>query len=200
MTTPESDSFDRAIAAMESANSRDPRTATLDGCEGPRELLFARRVCEWVRRLEPNASVPLLLAARGHTLERWLVPRSKYAMDRTGYHQWRDACARHHADAARRILRETGHDDDTVRKVIDLTLKASGPADRDAQVLEDADCLAFLEMKLADYLDEWEPDKAVRILRRTLRKMSPQAREIAAALPLDARARPWLEQAMGGGG
>ena len=188
--------FERAIAAMDAANARDPQTAFFRGREGPRELVFAQSVYEWVRRLEPAASETLLLAARGHTLERWSVPRSTYPMDRAGYHAWRNACAEHHAKVARRILQELHFDDESIRKVAELTLKKNLPGDPEAQTLEDADCLAFLEMKLADYVDAWEPDKAVRILKRTLRKMSPKAREIAGTLELDPGAKQLLEQAM----
>ena len=109
MQSPIDERFDRAIAAMDAANARDPKTASLHDREGPRELIFAQCVYDWVQRLAPGPSKSLLLAARGHTLERWHVPREGYPMDRTGYHAWRDACARHHATAATRILREHGY-------------------------------------------------------------------------------------------
>jgi len=196
MCASDSGELERAIGAMDAVNARDPQTASFRGREGPRELIFAQCVYEWVRRLDPAASETLQLAARGHTLERWVVPRSEYPMDRAGYHAWRDACAEHHANVAGRILKEQHFDDESIHKVAALTLKKNLPGDPEAQTLEDADCLAFLEMKLADYVDEWEPDKAVRILKRTLRKMSPKAREIANTLELDPRARRLLEQAL----
>lgn len=185
-----------ALAALDSANSRDPRLVVFRNRSGPRELIFSELVDQWVQRLDPFASETLRLAARGHTLERWHVPRSDFPMDRIGYRAWREACAQHHAKVARRILTEQGYDVATIQRVVDLTLKSSGAGDSEAQTLEDADCLAFLEMKLADYVDEWEPAKAARILRKTLNKMSPTAREIAKSLNLDSRARDLLNQAM----
>jgi hypothetical protein len=67
------------------------------------------------------------------------------------------------------------------------------PRDPDAQLLEDADCLAFLELKLADYLDQWDEAKVARILHGTWAKMSEPARALARTLPLDPRVRQLLE-------
>lgn len=174
----------------------DPQSAKWNDRHAPRELLFAQCVSEWVRKLDADPSEPLLLAARSHTLCRWEVPRSTYEMNKPGYRKWRDACAAHHAQAAEKLLTNHGYDESIVTSVLDLILKKNWPADAQAQTLEDADCLAFLEMKLANYVDEWEADKAVNILRKTLRKMTLKARELAATIALDPRAAELLQKAL----
>lgn len=116
-------------------------------------------------------------------------------MNKQGYRQWRAACAAHHAQVAEKIVRDQNYDEATVSQVLDLILKKNWPADQDARTLEDADCLAFLEMKLAAYVDEWETDKAINILRKTLRKMTHQARDLAVTIDLDPRAAALLRQA-----
>ncbi len=189
--------LESAIAAMDAVNAMDPQSAHWDDREGPRELLFTRCVYQWVSQLDRDPSETLLLAARAHTLSRWEVPRSAYPMNTPGYHEWRDACAAHHAKVAATILREQGYDHPIVDQVVALILKKNWPSDPQARTLEDADCLAFLEMKLVSYVDEWEADKAIKILRRTLRKMTPQARELAASIDLDPRAADLLRKAMG---
>ena len=117
-------------------------------------------------------------------------------MNRQGYHEWRDACAAYHAQFAEKMLREQGYEDATVNQVLALTLKKNWPADPEARTLEDADCLAFLEMKLASYVDEWDADKAVNILRRALRKMTPKARELATSIELDPRTAELVQRAL----
>ncbi len=117
-------------------------------------------------------------------------------MNRQGYHQWRDACAAHHAQVAEKMLREQGYEDATVNQVLALILKSNWPTGPQSRTLEDADCLAFLEMKLASYVDEWEVEKAINILRRTLRKMTSQARELANSIELDPRAAELLQRAL----
>ena len=63
---------------IDAANRDDPRTELVDGKPQSRELLFAQRVYEWVRKLVDHPSEELLLAARAHTLRRWLIPRDRY--------------------------------------------------------------------------------------------------------------------------
>lgn len=185
-----------ALRRIDDANRLDPRTDVVDGAPYPRELRFAERVYEWVEKLEQHPSEPLLLAARSHTLRRWEIPRENYPMDNPGYHAWRDALAVFHADAAASILRSVGYPDETIHQVRTLITRELWPQNNDACTLEDADCLAFLELKLETYLDQWGEQKTVRILRQTLRKMSPAARKMAVRVDLSSTARHALDQAM----
>ena len=82
-----------AIKRIDSANKEDPRTELVDDRPESRELLFAQRVYEWVRRLVDDPSEELLLAARAHTLRRWLIPREGYAKTTMGYHLRRSRSA-----------------------------------------------------------------------------------------------------------
>ncbi len=184
-----------AIKRIDAANKEDPRTELVDGRPESRELLFAQRVYEWVRKLVDDPSEELLLAARAHTLRRWLVPRERYPKTTVGYHQWRDALARFHAKEAEEILREVGYPADAIRWVKAFITKENWPAEPEACALEDADCLVFLETKLQNYVDEWEEEKTLRVLQRTLRKMTPDAREHALRLKLGERERDLLHRA-----
>ena len=65
-----SDRFDDAIAAIDAGNADDPNVVTVRAHTGPKEVLHAELVIEWVSRLEPEASEPLRLAARGHHYRR----------------------------------------------------------------------------------------------------------------------------------
>ena len=187
--------FAQAIERFDAANAEDPRTELVDGVAQPRELLFARRVYDWVERLVAEPSDALLLAARAHTLRRWMIPRERYPMNTAGYHQWREACARFHADEAGTILRDVGYSDEVIQKVRTFITRANWPADEEACALEDADCLVFLETKLGDYLGEWDEGKTVRILKRTYRKMTPQGRAHIKNLKLGDRELAILERA-----
>ena len=87
MTDPER--FARAIAAIDAGNADDPNVVTIRSRTGPKEILHAELVTEWVVRLDPDATEPLLLAARGHHFRRWTVPRSTAPAGRAGYLRWR---------------------------------------------------------------------------------------------------------------
>ena len=187
--------FHAAIEKIDTANAGDPRTELVDGTPQPRELLFAQRVYEWVRKLVDDPSEELLLAARAHTLRRWLIPRDRYPKTTAGYHQWRDALAQFHADEAESILGAVGYSDAKIREIKGFITKKNWPGDPEACALEDADCLVFLETKLRDYMDAWEDSKAMRILEGTLRKMTPGGRACADQLKLGDRERELLKRA-----
>ena len=180
--------FTEAIRRIDEANGEDPRTELIDGTGQARELLFARRVYEWVQKLVAEPSEELLLAARGHTLRRWMIPRDRYPRTTPGYRQWRGALAAFHADQAAMILAEVRYPETTITRVRALITRENWRNDPEGTALEDADCLVFLETKLEGYLDEWEEKKTVNILKKTLRKMTPTGKEHAGSLPLSEHA------------
>lgn len=187
--------FAEAIRRIDEANGEDPRTELIEGAPQARELLFAQRVYEWVRKLVAEPSEELLLAARGHTLRRWMIPRDRYPMTTPGYRQWREALAVFHADQAAGILEEIGYPAKTITRVRALILRENWRNDPEGRALEDADCLVFLETKLEGYLDEWEEKKTVNILKKTLRKMTPAGKEHAGSLRLSDRCAELLRRA-----
>ena len=187
--------FVEAIRRMDAANADDPRTDLVDGTPQPREFLFARRVYDWVRKLVADPSEELLLAARSHTLRRWMIPRNRFPMTTAGYHQWRGALALFHADEAARILQEVGYPQEAIIRVRALIVRENWRNDPEGRALEDADCLVFLETKLDGYLDEWGEEKALRILKQTLCKMTPTGLDYARRLSLSPRCAELLRQA-----
>ncbi len=189
--------FSEAIRRFDEENGRDPHLIVVDGVAQPHELLYARRLTEWVLRLQPNASKPLLLAARSQHICRWLVPRSSYEMTRAGYLRWRNDLKHLHAKKSAEILREVGYNEATIARVVELNLKKGLGHDQECQVLEDALCLVTLQYQLADLMEKTDPDKMVGILRKTWKKMSDVARAHALALPFTEAESALLEQAVG---
>ena len=121
--------FTDAIERIDAANREDPRTELVDGEPRSRELLFAERGYEWVRKLVDNPSEELLLAARAHTLRRWLIPRDRYPKTTDGYHQWRNALARFHANEAESILGAVGYPTAKIRRINDRITRKNWPRD-----------------------------------------------------------------------
>lgn len=167
--------FDAACAAIDRANSEDPKGY---------ELLYGRRMVDWAKRLAPEASDVLLLAARAQHIRRWTVPRSSYPMDRVGYLKWREGLKTFHADALAAIMKDAGYDDAAIEKARSLIVRKNHSADAEGQTLEDAACLVFLQFEFAEFSAKTEPDKMVDILRKSWGKMSEAARKQALGLPL----------------
>lgn len=166
--------FERAAAAFAAYHERDP---------AGREASHSRAVVAWVERLQPDSSAALGLAARAQHMGRWEIPRDRYPRDRSGYLQWRRDLAEHHADKAGILLADCGYRQVTIDRVRSIMRKRRLATDPEAQTLEDALCLAFIERQLDDFRQRHDEAKLQGILRKTWAKMSPAGH--AAALSLD---------------
>jgi len=176
-----------ALAKIDEANAQDPRMDLVDGEPFPRELNFSKRMIAWLERLVEEPSEELRLATRAYAIRRWKIPRDQFPMTTVGYHQWRNKLAQFHADETQTLLRAVGYPDQQIEKIKALITKKNWPQDDEACALEDASCLAFLEIKLAEYLDTWDKSKMLRILSGTIKKMTPAARTMALELKLPKR-------------
>lgn len=190
--------FERAIARFDEENGQDPNTEVVDSKPQPRELIYAKRLTDWVRKLAPSASEILLLAARCQHICRWKIPRDSYPMDRPGYLKWRAELKNFHAAKAGAILREVGYDEEMVHKVQDLNLKKNFPKDPECRTLEDALCLLFLEHQLADLAERFDEAKMINAVQKSWIKMSPQGREEALKIPMNERALQLVAKALSG--
>lgn len=188
-----------ALAAIDAANAGDPNTVLVDGTERPKELAHAELVCEWVRKLDPEATEAQILAARAHHLRRWTLPRDDFPEGRSGYLRWRTQLKRQHADEVGEILRAAGYGEDVIQRVQQIVRKEKLSRDPQVQVHEDALCLVFLQTQLDGYADEWGDEKTIEILQKTARKMGPKGLAAAAELPLSEDGARLLQEALAGG-
>jgi hypothetical protein len=191
------DRFARASLAFDQLNALDPVKEDVGGVSRPRLVVQADRLSEWIQRLDPDASEALRLAARCQHVERWKIARDEFPPGRVGYLQWRTKLARFHAERAESVLRGAGYDDDVVAAVRRIVTKQNLHSNPDSQTMEDALCLVFLEFEFEAFLDKY-PDqaKAVDIVEKTWKKMSPRGRDAARALSLSTRAQRLVEAAI----
>ena len=160
------------FAAIDAANAKDP---TIESGE-PAALLYGRRMTAELDLLNPDASAPLQIACRGQHIERWMLPRSDYPMDRVGYLQWRKEQGRRHADRVVGIMADAGYDADAQDRARRMLTKQGIKQDNEVQTLEDTACFTFIRWYLGDFSEDQPTDKLHDIVTKTARKMSPQAR------------------------
>ncbi len=177
------DLLEQAIAAIDAANADDPNQIRVRGALRPKELAHAELATEWVKRLAPEPSPALCLAVRAHHVRRWVIPRSSKPSGRAGYLRWRRALHQVHADEVGAILMAVGFDTATIEHVQRLVAKRDLGTDPEAQVLEDALCLVFVETQLHDLAARLDRDTMISVIRKTIAKMSPDG--IAAAAVID---------------
>lgn len=176
------DCYARARELIDAAHAGDPALSS-DG--HPAELVYADRMEAWVARLAPDASPRLRLAARCQHLERWKVTRSSYPGDRAGYLAWRKALYGKQANCARELLLRAEVPAAEADEAAIWVSKTGMGSNQGTQTLEDAACLVFLENELAAFAAkhaDFPAEKLRGILKKTWRKMSPRARELARQL------------------
>jgi len=174
----------RARELIDAAHSADP----VRGADGrPAELVYAERMEAWVERLVPGNTALLRLAARCQHLERWNVPRATFPMDRAGYLQWRKSLYTKQAERGRALLLAAGVSAAEAGEVATWVAKSGLKTNPGTQALEDAACLVFLENEIGAFAAQhadYTREKFIDILRKTWRKMSPRAQELALGLDL----------------
>jgi tRNAThr (cytosine32-N3)-methyltransferase len=178
------DVYARARELIDAAHSADP-TRTPDGRAA--ELAYADHMESWVTRLVPQASASLRLAARSQHLERWLVPRNSFPLDKPGYHAWRRSLYTKQAERARELLLEAGVSAAEAADVATWVSKTGLKTNPGTQALEDAACLVFLENEISAFAAQhadYPREKFIDILRKTWKKMTPQAQQAALSLQL----------------
>lgn len=191
------DAYSRAQTSIDQAHSADPNR-TADGRAA--ELVYAGRLENWVARLVPDASPLLRLAARCQHLERWLVPRSGFPMDRPGYLAWRRSLYVKQAERARELLVSAGVPAAEAAEVAMWVSKTGLKTNAGTQALEDAACLVFLENEIEAFAAqhaEYPREKFVDILRKTWRKMSAGAQQAALKLALPPAIAGLVREALG---
>jgi hypothetical protein len=191
-----SERYNDAIKLFDNANRQDPHHTISDGVEHPDALLYARRMTEWLHKLEPDASEALRLAARAQHIMRWQIPRNRYPMTRAGYHEWRTDLGKFHARESASLLQQAGYDDEVIHRVQSLLRKENLKSDPEMQTLEDVICLVFLQSYFPAFAKKHEPEKVVKILQRTWKKMSPRGHAQALKLQMDPDARWLIEKAL----
>ena len=166
----ENNRLKEVLAKIDAYNSTDPLE---------REKPYSEQLTGWVLKLVPDASEALRIAARGQHIGRWTLPRESYPMDRSGYLRWREELKRFHAKAVGEIMRQVGYDPTLIERAQSIILKKNLATDPEAQAIEDALCLVFLETQFEELQSKTPEDKMILIIQKTWKKMSPAARDFA---------------------
>lgn len=108
-------------------------------------------------------------------------------MTKPGYLTWRRSLYTKQAERARALLTAAGVPEAEAAEVATWVSKTGLKTNPGTQALEDAACLVFLENEIAAFAAQhadYPREKFVDILRKTWRKMSPDAQSAALKLHL----------------
>ena len=168
------DKLAAVLRDIDTLNSADPRTETVDGKARPRELVYAERMSDCLAKMYPGASETLQIAARAQHVRRWEIPRDSHPLGRAGYNAWRAQCRDHHAKLAFTVMLRHGYDAGAIAQVAKIIRKEELKTDAESQALENVVGAVFVAYYLAGFLADhadYDEAKLLGILARTLRKM-----------------------------
>lgn len=116
------------------------------------------RTVFWLKKLKPEASEAMLIAALSHDIERAFRDTSydKVAKAEKGY-QSEDHLLHHQekgAEIMAKFLKEKGADEILIKKVADLISRHEVGGDDDQNLIKDSDSLSFLENNIDIFLKE----------------------------------------------
>lgn len=169
-----SDRLAQVLAAIDAANAADPNPDDATG--KPSALLYGERMTEELGRLCPVASEHLQIAARGQHIERWKLPRTDFPEGRAGYLKWRQTQAANHAARVSGLMADAGYPEEDRGRVESLLRKEGIKRNPETQMLEDVICFVFIRWYLKDFAEGRESEEIGRIVSKTAKKMSPEAR------------------------
>jgi len=174
--------FDRAIALIDAANSKDLNHEISDGQTWPKELLYSHRMSDMLQRYAPNADDANKLAIRAQHIERWKLSRNDYPANRQGYLKWRTDLYTFHAHTTAKLLKQAGYAEKFIDCVKQAVGKKSLKTNPNTQLLEDVTDLVFIEYYMLNFTakhPEYDEEKWLRIIRKTWKKMSNNAQQFA---------------------
>lgn len=204
--------LDKAIAAIDEINSKDPKKVPDEnGRPVPFRLLYSKWLTDWVLKLDPDASDELRILARGKTVEGWelaKIRRDDYAPNTAGQRMWESDRKRWLAGRLTGVMKDAGYDEPAVKLVDDVMMGRDVPNPRDmrthdllgpfgmvnfrllqaarvVQTLGDAEALLFLDKNFSEMFDRLPANEVEAMVRKEVSGLSTPA--VVAAM----RMRRW---------
>jgi len=187
-----SSKFKDCIQAIDSLNKKDKNTINNE----PKEFINSCRMTEMLAEVYPYSSEELSIAARAFHLERWIIPRNEYSMDRVGYLSWRSKLKEHHANKTAEIMDKLGYEDVNINHIKEIILRKFLKTNENAQKLEDIASLVFLKYDLASFSKKHSEEKCISILQKTWGKMSDKAHTFALQITYTDEALSLIKKAL----
>jgi len=184
------------IKDIDEYNSRDPNREIFEDKMSNCEVVYSIRVTRWVQRLVESPSSELLVAARGAHIGRWEVPRKRYPEGLKGYYEWKTFLLQYHAEKVIEILKFYKIDPITITAISNIITRKNLKENSDAQALEDAVCLVFLEIQLLPLMAKTTEDKVINAIQKTWKKMSLRGQEMALSIELPKEAKQVIKKAL----
>lgn len=177
------------------------RHRSLHDCNKPLVLAdfnHALDTWQWVLRLDPNAGLPVQVAALFHDVER-LVSEADVRVEQHAahYQAFKDAHACGSSAIVTRVLAQSGLSRSELEQVSYLVERHERPQNNKAlMLLNDADALSFFSINSSGFIRYFGNEHTEKKVRYSLARISEHAREWLFALRLRQDLREMLHRAL----
>ena len=189
-------SLDKVLAEIDAINAQDPNLEHDGEKDVAKELLYGQRMSACLAQHWPTASEYVAIAVRAQHIKRWSIARSEYPDGKKGYLDWRKALGVMHAELAAELMLKHNYTEDEANRTAAIIRKEKLKSNEESQTLEDVACLVFLMYYFAPFAAKHEDDKVVSIVKKTWKKMSTNAQNIALTLTLPKHLGKLVQQAL----
>lgn len=176
--------YNEAVELINSVHNQDPNSETVDGVEIKAELLYSQRMLSILKKVQPNASLELQLAAQCQHISRWSIPRATFPTGKKGYYEWRTAIMKHQLSVTTSVLKQAGINEHSIEIIVDALKNKADKSNINASIIEDTACLAFIKWYLVSFAGQFDPEKAKVILQKTAGKMSERGLKLISEIEL----------------
>ncbi len=176
--------YNKAVVLINSVHQLDPNSETVDGIEIKAELLYSRRMLSILKKVQPNASLELQLAAQCQHISRWSIPRVTFPIGKKGYYEWRAAIMKHQLSVTTSVLQQAEINGQSIEIIVDALKNKADKSNINASIIEDTACLAFIKWYLVSFAGQFDPEKAKVILQKTAGKMSERGLKLISEIEL----------------
>ena len=176
--------YNKAVVLINSVHQLDPNSETVDGIEIKSELLYCQRMLSILKKVQPNASLELQLAAQCQHISRWSIPRATFPTGKKGYYEWRAAIMKHQLSVTTSVLQQAEINGQSIEIIVDALKNKADKSNINASIIEDTACLTFIKWYLVPFAGQFDPEKAKVILQKTANKMSERGLKLISEIEL----------------
>jgi hypothetical protein len=147
------------------------------------EATHAQLVHKWVLILKPDADEALQIAALSHDIERAFTGiTEKDLKDYSKISEFKNEHAKRSAQFSSEILKKHKYPNTIINKVKLLVSKHEVGGDGEADILRDADSIAYFKNGVYSYLKRSGQERTRGKIKFMFERMSPKAKEIVKSL------------------
>lgn len=135
---------------------------------------------DWVLRLKPNADEALQIAALSHDIDRPIsgITETYGLKNLDNIADFKREHAKRSAEIIVRILKKHHYDESILRKVEHLVEKHEEGGDEEADILMDADSIAYFDYNLPFYLEKNGATKTKDKIKFMYRRLSSRGKNL----------------------